>query len=102
MAKRPVQSPRRDLPISDVHDHRPAREFFDLIQNLVDSINGVKDENGFLTMVLMNVRITVGINSPETVVTGDVGDLFIRTNGGAATVLYVKESGAAKVGWIGK
>lgn len=43
-----------------------------------------------------------GTDTPEGVVTAAVGSLFIRTNGGASTVLYVKESGASNTGWVGK
>ncbi len=40
-----------------------------------------------------------GTGTPESVVTAPVGSLWIRTNGGASTVLYVKESGTGNTGW---
>lgn len=40
-----------------------------------------------------------GTGSPETVVTATVGAQFIRTDGAAGTVLYVKESGTGNTGW---
>lgn len=41
--------------------------------------------------------------TPEGVVTGEIGDLCINTNGGAGTTLYVKESGnGTKTGWVAK
>lgn len=40
--------------------------------------------------------------SPETVFAARVGSRYIRTDGGAGTVTYVKESGTAKTGWIAK
>jgi len=43
-----------------------------------------------------------GAGSPESVVTAVVGSLFLRTDGGAATTLYVKESGSGNTGWIAK
>lgn len=43
-----------------------------------------------------------GSGSPEGVVTGVVGSLYSRTDGGAATTLYVKESGAGNTGWVAK
>lgn len=43
-----------------------------------------------------------GEGSPEGVVTADVGRLYVRTDGGAGTVLYVKESGAGSTGWAAK
>jgi len=47
-------------------------------------------------------RVLQGTGSPETVVTAPVGTLFLRTDGGAGTTLYVKESGAGNTGWIAK
>jgi len=43
-----------------------------------------------------------GFGSPEGVVTAIVGSTYNRLNGGAATTLYVKESGSGNTGWIGK
>lgn len=43
-----------------------------------------------------------GAGSPEGAVTAPVGSLYSRTNGGAGTSLYVKESGAGNTGWVGK
>ena len=40
-----------------------------------------------------------GEGSPETVVTAPVGSLFLRTDGGASTTMYVKESGTGNTGW---
>jgi hypothetical protein len=45
---------------------------------------------------------TSGSGSPEGVVTAPVGSLYSRSNGGALTSLYVKESGAGNTGWAGK
>ena len=44
-----------------------------------------------------------GAGSPESVIIGSVGDIYTRTDGGAGTTLYVKESGAAtNTGWVAK
>lgn len=43
--------------------------------------------------------ITYGTGSPENVIAAPVGSLFIRTNGGASTVLYIKEANTTAVGW---
>ncbi len=43
-----------------------------------------------------------GSGTPEGVVTAPVGSLFSRTDGGAGTSLYVKQSGAGNTGWVGK
>lgn len=43
-----------------------------------------------------------GADTPEGAVTAPVGSLFTRTNGGANTTLYIKESGAGNTGWVAK
>jgi hypothetical protein len=45
---------------------------------------------------------TSGSGSPEGVVTAPVGSLFSRSDGGAGTSLYVKQSGTGNTGWVGK
>lgn len=43
-----------------------------------------------------------GTGSPETVVVAPVGSVWLRTDGGAGTTLYVKEAGVAAIGWAAK
>lgn len=43
-----------------------------------------------------------GTGSPEAVVTAPVGSIFQRTDGGAGTSFYVKESGVGNTGWVAK
>lgn len=43
-----------------------------------------------------------GEGTPQSVVTAPVGTLFVRTDGGASTTLYVKESGTGDTGWVAK
>ena len=45
---------------------------------------------------------TSGAGTPEGVLVASVGSLFTRTDGGAGTTLYVKQSGVGNTGWIGK
>jgi hypothetical protein len=45
---------------------------------------------------------TFGTGSPEGLVTGTVGSIYRRTDGGPNTTLYVKESGAGNKGWVAK
>lgn len=40
-----------------------------------------------------------GTGSPESVVTGPVGSLFVRTDGAAGTIVYAKNSGTGSTGW---
>jgi len=48
------------------------------------------------------LQIISGSGTPEGAITAPVGSLYLRTNGGAGTSLYVKESGTGNTGWIGK
>ena len=43
-----------------------------------------------------------GTGSPEGVVTAPVGTAYLRDDGGAGTVLYIKESGTGNTGWAAK
>jgi parallel beta-helix repeat protein len=43
-----------------------------------------------------------GSGSPEGVIYGLRGSIYRRTDGGAKTTLYVKETGVGATGWIGK
>jgi hypothetical protein len=45
---------------------------------------------------------TSGSGSPEGVVTAVVGSFYSRTDGGAGTSFYVKESGTGNTGWAAK
>jgi len=47
-------------------------------------------------------RIFRGAGSPEGVITAPQGSLYTRTDGGANTTLYVKESGTGNTGWVAK
>jgi hypothetical protein len=49
-----------------------------------------------------SIVIRSGTGSPETVVAAPVGSLFLRSDGGAVTTLYVKESGTGNTGWVAK
>lgn len=46
--------------------------------------------------------IFIGSGSPESVITANVGSLYLRTDGGATTTLYVKTSGTGNTGWTAK
>jgi len=48
------------------------------------------------------VNWSSGSGSPEGVITAPIGSLYTRTDGGASTTLYVKESGTGNTGWIAK
>lgn len=43
-----------------------------------------------------------GAGSPESAVVAPVGSMYLRSDGGAGTALYVKESGVGDTGWVAK
>lgn len=49
-----------------------------------------------------SVGITVSSGSPEGAFAAPVGSIYLRTDGGAGTTLYVKQSGTGNTGWVGK
>ena len=52
---------------------------------------------------LLAGRVFVGTGTPEAVIVADKGALYLRTDGTASTVLYVKEADAGlATGWAGK
>lgn len=105
MARKNLQSPRRGIPHVR-SDGEMSTQGFDLIQDIVNAINGQKDASGFLFTILLGVRITVGTGSPAGVVLGATGDLYIATDGAAGLVFWVKEAGTVALettaGWASK
>lgn len=49
-----------------------------------------------------SAKWTSGAGSPEGVLTAVVGSMYTRTDGGANTTLYIKESGTGNTGWVAK
>lgn len=64
--------------------------------------NNPGDVGGIQCERLGAVIIASGPNTPEAAIVAAIGSTFRRTNGGAGTTFYVKESGAGNTGWIGK
>lgn len=54
---------------------------------------------GTATIGTSGQQISGGAGSPEGVVTGNVGDVWFRTDGGTASVLWTKVSGSGNTGW---
>lgn len=48
------------------------------------------------------VYVMTGTGSPEGLVSAPRGSLYLRSDGGSGTSLYVKESGVSTSGWIAK
>ncbi len=49
-----------------------------------------------------NARIYAGSGTPEGSQSAVVGSIYMRTDGGASTSFYVKESGSDATGWVAK
>ena len=54
------------------------------------------------TQTITQIPLYIGTGTPEGIVTAGVGSIFLRTDGGAGTTLYVKQSGTGNTGWVGK
>ena len=52
--------------------------------------------------VINDETVMSGAGSPEGVVAAPVGTIYLRTDGGTGTTLYVKESGTGNTGWVAK
>ncbi len=51
---------------------------------------------------IVALNIFQGTGAPENVIAAPVGSLYLRTDGGTNTTLYVKESGTGNTGWAAK
>jgi Pectate lyase superfamily protein len=57
---------------------------------------------GFFPSTTASAYIGAGVGTPEGAVAAPVGSLWLRTDGGAGTSLYVKQTGTGNTGWVGK
>lgn len=60
------------------------------------------DQTDVDTRYALATYIRHGSGSPEGSVTAPIGTLYLRSDGGASTTLYVKESGTGSTGWVAK
>ena len=68
-----------------------------------DQANTYAADQSFAVVFVGTASIRAGTGDPDTVVVAEVGSLFLRTDGGAGTSLYVKESGSGtSSGWTPK
>ncbi|HLX64565.1 MAG TPA: hypothetical protein VKX17_25050 [Planctomycetota bacterium] len=55
------------------------------------------------TVKVGSATVYSGAGDPNNSVTGNPGDMYLNTSGGALTTLYIKESGSGtNTGWVGK
>lgn len=62
----------------------------------------VADPLAQLNFEALDGKLRWGTGSPEGAVAAPVGTLYLRTDGGVGTTLYVKESGSGDTGWDDK
>ena len=58
------------------------------------------DDSGFT--FIQDLYRLIGSGTPEGAVTAPIGAMYSRTDGGAGTSFYVKESGVGNTGWVAK
>lgn len=77
-----------------------------LMANSVHALSIDSSQNAVFTQTVKiqsGGTLRSGSATPNSAVTGNIGDLYLCTTGGAATTLWVKESGAGtNTGWVGK
>ena len=72
-------------------------------QNRAINVLGTKIFISYAADMFFDYNISASTGTPNTVVTGSPGDIYINKNGGAGTTLWVKESGTGtNTGWVGK
>lgn len=68
----------------------------------LDVVGDIEISGEIILDVTNNVKIVTGSGSPESAVTAGIGSTYHRTDGGASTSFYVKESGTGNTGWVAK
>lgn len=79
----------------------------DFTLEMLQTPTGIAKLNSILGQLAQNisgdsesVKIYQGVGTPEASVAAGVGSLYMRTDGGADTSVYRKESGSADTGWV--
>lgn len=64
--------------------------------------DGSEPMTGAIELAADGPTISTGTGTPEGAVTAPIGSVFHRSDGGAGTSFYVKESGTGDTGWVAK
>ncbi len=83
----------------DINSSSASNTLVQIGMNYAETINRAES---YSYNTLSNRRIYEGSADPETFITANPGDIYLRSSGGAGTTLYVKESGTGNTGWVGK
>lgn len=73
-----------------------------LIDAQVGGVSKFAADNAGRVTLNNGPMVIPGAGSPEGVVSAPVGSMFLRSDGGAATSFYIKESGSGNTGWVAK
>jgi len=58
-------------------------------------------DDAIITDLMTSSNVKRGTGTPESAITGSIGDVYQRTDGSTSTTLYIKESGTAtNTGWV--
>jgi len=86
-----------------------AEGYVELTPEKLKTAEGLSELNRMMKKLFDNVagdaetrRIFSGVGSPEGAVAAGVGSIYMRTDGGASSTIYVKESGDGATGWTAK
>lgn len=69
---------------------------------VIASVVGLGNAPDHDTGIIQCANIITGTGSPSGVVSAGQGTLYLRSDGGAGTTLYVKETGSGTSGWAAK
>lgn len=91
----------------NLNNSNPAVSITNLHASATGNILNLSNNGGVVAFVNISGAIQslyqrFGSGSPEGVVAAPVGAYYSRTDGGAGTSFYVKESGSGNTGWIAK
>lgn len=67
-------------------------EMQEFLDDLLDAVRPVQ-------LIGNDIEILAGEATPEGAIAANVGSLFLRTDGGASTTMYIKETGTGNTGW---
>ena len=76
----------------------------DYVEYIYDAndVSGIAPDNGAGSWII-DISVPIkGTGTPEGAVAAPVGAQFLRRDGGAGTVLYIKETGTGNTGWVAK
>jgi len=91
----------REISLNGIADD----SFAPSVDNVLDigtSSNRIKNVYLVRTYYSATVFDAAGTGTPEGAVTAGIGSTYRRTDGGAGTSFYIKESGTGNTGWVAK